>query len=72
MATTLDSRRSVSPFAEEAGAVGTAPSSGNKNKTSTICFNLGLIFRRATHFFCPLQQNFHALVGAGGGVGLEV
>src|SRR5579871_363727 len=61
MATTLDSSRSASAAAVGPG-VATAPTSGNTNKTSTICFNLGLIFRRTAHFFGPFEEDFHTLI----------
>ena len=38
-----------------AGARAAAPRSGNRNKTSTICFNLGLIFGWNGVFFLPVS-----------------
>ena len=73
MATTLDSRRSVSVRAAwRAGASAAVPASGNRNKTSTNCFNLGLIFRRTAHFFRPPEQDFEAFVSVGHRVVFEV
>src|SRR5579863_4197573 len=61
MAATLDSSRSVSVWSDGLAGGAAAQTTGNKNKTSTICFNLGLIFRRTAHFFGALQQHFHPL-----------
>ncbi len=72
MATTLDSRRSVPALAVAGAGASADPTSGNRNKTSTICFNLGLIFRRTPHFFCPLQERLHTLFRIGRRARFEV
>jgi len=73
MATTLDSRRSVSVRAAgRACAPAAAPISGNRNKTSTNCFNLGLVFRWPANFFRPPEQDFKAVVSTRGGILFEV
>src|SRR5580692_11404681 len=44
----------------------------NKNKTTTFCLTLGLIFRRRTLFFRPLQQYFDPRGGVGVMIRLEM
>src|SRR5580700_11889970 len=69
MASALCSRRNISRPAwagQEAGAT------VNKNKTTTFCLTLGLIFGRCTLFFRPLQQDLDPRGGVGMMVRLEM
>src|ERR1022692_3010033 len=78
MASALCSRRKSSGTAPLRSRLGTAPLWGwaseavNKNKTTTVCLTLGLIFRRRTLFFRPLQQNLDPRGGVGVVVRLEM
>src|ERR1019366_693894 len=69
MASALCSRRNSS---RPAWAGQEACPTVNKNKTSTFCLTLGLIFRWCTFFFRPLQQDLDPRGGVGVVVWLEM
>ena len=66
------SHRSLTVAARPGPAPGQACPTVNKNKTTTVCLTLGLIFGWRTLFFRPLQQNFDTCGGIGVVIRLEM